>query len=76
MRVSEIFGLSLSPYELDFVDVDIDEDCPLFIDPFLIANLNSQWAIQTDKVIKSFFNEFKNAMILKDYRQSDMLPSR
>lgn len=73
MRISEIFGLSLSPYELDFVDVDIDEDCPLFIDPFLISNINSQWAIQTDQIIKSFFNEFKNAMILKDYEKAKAL---
>lgn len=73
MKISEVFGLSLSPYELDFVDVDIDEDCPLFVDPFLISNINSQWAIQTDKVIKSFFNEFKNAMILKDYDKAKSL---
>lgn len=59
MRISEIFGLSLSPFELDFVDIDIDKDCPLFIDPFLISNINSQWAIQTDKVIKSFLMNLK-----------------
>ena len=59
MRISEKLGLSMSPYEMDFLDVDIEKDSELYIDPFLIANSNSQWAIQTDLVIKSFFNGTK-----------------
>jgi len=67
MRISSLFNLQVSQHELDFVDVDLDEDCPLYIDPFLIANSNSQWTIQVDKIIKSFFNEFKVAMFERDY---------
>lgn len=73
MRISEIWELEVSPFELDFIDVDLDNDYSLYIDPFLIANQNSQWAIQTDKVIKSFFDEFKNAMISLDYEKARAL---
>lgn len=67
MKISEIFNLKVSQLELDFVDVDLDKDCPLYIDPFLIANSNSQWAIQADQIIKNFFDEFKSVMLRKDY---------
>ena len=37
MKISELFGLKQSQHELDFVDVDIDSDTPLFLDPYFIA---------------------------------------
>ncbi len=67
MKISEIFNLKVSQFGLDFVDVDLDKDCTLYIDPFLIANSNSQWSIQADQVIKNFFDSFKSAMLSKDY---------
>lgn len=36
MKVSEALKLEKSQFELDFVDVDIDGDLPLFIDPIYI----------------------------------------
>ena len=37
MKISELFGITKSQHELDFVDVDIDSDTPLFLDPYFIA---------------------------------------
>ena len=34
MRISEKFNLQVSQFELDFVDVDFNNDCRLYIDPF------------------------------------------
>ena len=37
MKISEIFNLGKSQFELDFVDVDEQTDTPLFIDPYYIS---------------------------------------
>lgn len=37
MRVSEFYSLGLTQGSLDFVDVDVENDVPLFIDPRAIA---------------------------------------
>lgn len=70
MRISEKLGISVSQYELDFLDVDIEVDNKLFIDPFLIANSNSKFAIDADFTIKSFFNQFKNTMRSGNYNEA------
>lgn len=69
MRISEKLNLGVSQYELDFIDADLEADSKLYIDPFLIANSNSHWAIEADTTIKNFFNKFKMAMKEHDYRR-------
>jgi len=73
MKLSEKFDLKVTQLELDFIDIDLDKDCPLYIDPFLIANINCQWAIQTDRVIKNFFNEFKLQILNNEYDRAEEL---
>lgn len=34
MKISEIYNLQKSQAELDFVDIDVTKDLPLFVDPF------------------------------------------
>ncbi len=55
MKISEIFGLNKSQYELDFVDIDIETDHPLFLDPFFISTRVDPWSVNADRTIKSFF---------------------
>ena len=37
MRISEIFHLERTQYELDFVDVDMTSNIALFIDPYFLV---------------------------------------
>ncbi|SFI42706.1 hypothetical protein SAMN05192551_1217 [Tindallia magadiensis] len=67
MNISEIFKLDVSQQELDFIDIDLEIDYPLFIDPFLISNQKNNWVMEADLLIKNFFNEFKINIIERKY---------
>lgn len=43
--------------ELDFVDIDISQDIPLFIDPFFISIRTDNWSIETSRTVKDFFQK-------------------
>ncbi|HEC92250.1 MAG TPA: hypothetical protein ENI51_04535, partial [Candidatus Atribacteria bacterium] len=55
MRFSEAFGINKSQSELDFVDIDLDADFPLFIDPYAISKRNDLWSINCHNQIVTFF---------------------
>ena len=56
MKISKLFGLNKSQHELDFVDVDIDHDLPLFLDPYFIAKSDFPIAYEAHLSLRSFFN--------------------
>ncbi|BBH71158.1 hypothetical protein ACTI_78430 [Actinoplanes sp. OR16] len=62
MRVSKIYGIKRSQGELDFVDVDIDKDIPLFLDPRAIAQINNSWARSCVSSLQSFFQRVIEAI--------------
>lgn len=55
MKISQIFKLNKTQAELDFVDININQDTPLFIDPFFISIRADNWSIETNRTIKDFF---------------------
>lgn len=57
MKISQIFRLNKSQAELDFVDIDISQDIPLFIDPFFISIRNDNWSIETRRTVKDSFKK-------------------
>ncbi len=44
MKISEKFKLNKTQFKLDFVDIDIEKDMPLFIDSNLIRKYDSEFS--------------------------------
>lgn len=57
VRVTEYFSLSWTQPSLDFIDVDVYGDTPLFIDPQALRSLNSEWGNRCVFLLQSFFSE-------------------
>jgi len=55
--ISEYFHLNKSQLELDFVNVDIDGDLPLFLDPHYISMQKSPLAQAASFSIQTFFDK-------------------
>lgn len=55
MRISEYYKLGRTQPTLDFVDVDITGDTPVFIDPRALRLLPSKWGDECISLIQSFF---------------------
>lgn len=56
MRVSEYFDLGVDQHELDFVDIDMDTDVELFIDPTWIHIQNGEWFEKTSRTLFGYFD--------------------
>lgn len=56
MKISQLFSLGKSQYELDFVDIDINKDTPLFLDPYFISKIEFPFAEDAYKTLKNFFD--------------------
>jgi hypothetical protein len=55
LRVSDIYTLSRTQDQLDFVDVDTERDVPLFIDPAVLTNSSDAWAAGCASSVQSYF---------------------
>ena len=55
MDISEKLGLGKQQPELDFVNINIDTDIPLFIDPYFIGSRSEPWCKQASETIKDYF---------------------
>lgn len=55
MKFSTRFGINAAQCELDFVDVDLDTDTPLFVDPYAIATRSDTWSSGCAVSVNSFF---------------------
>lgn len=74
LRFSNLFHLKKRQSELDFVDVLVDTDIPLFIDPFAFRIGTDDWSHECNDLVMDFFQELINA--LRDgnsYRAEELL---
>jgi hypothetical protein len=61
-RVSGYFGLRRNQSELDFVDVDVWGDTPLFISPGALRQSESEWAHQCIYVLQNYMETVLEAV--------------
>lgn len=55
MRVSQFYDLAVGQDALDFVDVDVTGDDPLFVDPRALRTLHTPWANECVTLVQDFF---------------------
>jgi hypothetical protein len=61
-RVSEIYKLGRTQGSLDFVDVNVSRDTPLFISPTALAHLPSDWGDGCVYLVQNFFQTVLQAI--------------
>lgn len=61
-RFSQAFALTNSQSELDFVDVELSGDTPLYLDPYAIQLKADDWSDLCTGQIRSFFTEILNSL--------------
>ncbi len=67
MNISKYFKLDKTQYELDFIDINIDSDMPLFIDPYYLGTCDFAWANNANRTLENFFS------LLLTYLQSNQI---
>lgn len=68
-RFSDHFGLNKSQAELDFVDVPLHTDIPLFIDPYALSIEPDPWFVECNDLVVGFFELVFDA--IRDGRRTE-----
>lgn len=54
IRFSEYFNLDKFQGELDFVNIFINNDIPLFLDPYVFKIRTDEWSVECNNLIVDF----------------------
>lgn len=65
-RFSDFFGLGLSQSSLDFVNIDVVEDSPVYIDPHAVRTQQGDWIEACQRSISTYFDSLLDAIRLDD----------
>lgn len=55
MKISEKFNLNRIQCELDFIDIDFDNEIPLFLDAHIFSKRSDLWSQECNLIIEDFF---------------------
>jgi hypothetical protein len=66
-KFSKYFKLNRTQHELDFVDVNNEQDTPVYVDPYAIQIRTDIWAERASETIRSFF-----LCLLQSLREEDL----
>jgi len=67
-KFSNAFNLNKSQAELDFVDIDLDGDIPLYVDPYALTTRDDDWSIYCHGLVISFFQAVLESVQNNDQR--------
>lgn len=68
MYISEKLGLTIEGHkDIDFVDININTDVALYIDPTLIDGLPTSWCKETKEILLNFFGNAFECCKTKNY---------
>src|SRR3954452_24401071 len=70
MRFSEAFQLHKTQAALDFVDIDLNTDSRLFVDPFALSIRKDEWSFRCTQHIVSFFQTAIDAIHTGDHERA------
>ena len=66
MLFSRTFGLDSTQAELDFVDIELTHDQPLFIDPYALQVRVDHWSTDCTQTVRQFFQSLIDAIRRND----------
>ncbi len=75
MRVSEYFGLAKTQPFLDFVDIRLDTDIEVFVDPTALKSLKSSWGHECTSLVQHYFEAVLRRIRSGDDRGAQLLLS-
>jgi hypothetical protein len=73
VRISQHFKTGKQQPELDFVDIDVNADIPLFLDPYFLANRIDQWSLKASSTIRNYFQTLIDKLRKDDNSASGLL---
>ncbi|GGC76280.1 hypothetical protein [Enterococcus wangshanyuanii] len=62
MKISDKLGLGMSQSELDFVDIDLENDMPLFLDPYFLSIRDDRWSQVAHRTLENYFGFILNLL--------------
>jgi len=71
LKITEHFKLNKTQAEVDFIDIYVSKDVPLFLDPWAIRQWSDDFSISCHSVISSFFEQLLEYVI--DWDESNAL---
>jgi hypothetical protein len=75
MKFSEYFKLDKTQPYLDFVDIRLDTDIPVFLDPSAIKSLETTWGHELSYLLQSFFSAVLKRIKNGDHEEAQKLLS-
>ncbi|MGL4108748.1 hypothetical protein [Clostridium sp. LP20] len=60
IKISTLYNIKKNQEDLEFVDIELDNDLELFIDPYIFTKLRGDFAKKCNNAIINFFSEVMN----------------